>query len=207
MTSSVGRTPTSTTKGWKEIVRPIQRYLFGTEQHWARVVMDRETDRYIRGLDFPSLQALEISGSKWATYGFRTYRSAKYPAYDWCAGPLDEKFDIILAEQVLEHLPNPRAALQNAHAMLHPGGLLVVTTPFLIRIHEYPIDCSRWTPLGLRHLLNECGFPNVETGAWGNRRCVRANFSQWARYIPWRHSLRNEVNFPVVVWAFARPLN
>jgi SAM-dependent methyltransferase len=189
----------------KEVkLRPIREYLFGMPQDWARVVMDRETDRYVRALDFRSLDALEISGSKWATLGFGTYRSAKYPEYDWCAGPLDERFDIILVEQVLEHVTNPRAALQNARSMLKPGGILVVTTPFLIRIHEYPIDCSRWTPLGLKHLLNQCGFPNVETGQWGNRRCIRANFSHWVRYVPWRHSLRNEANFPVVVWAFAR---
>jgi len=190
---------------WQDTERPIRSYLFGTPQAWARVVMDRETDLYVRALDFRSLHALEIGGSKWATFDFATYRSANLPEYDWCAGPLDERFDIILAEQVLEHVTNPRAALQNANTMLKPGGVLLVTTPFLIRIHDYPIDCSRWTPLGLKHLLNECDFPNVETGQWGNRRCIRANFSHWVRYVPWRHSLRNEPNFPIVVWAFARP--
>jgi hypothetical protein len=48
--------------------------------------------------------------------------------------------------------------------MLNRGGILVVTTTFLIRIHEYPIDCSRWTPLGLQHLLRQCGFLSIETG-------------------------------------------
>jgi 2-polyprenyl-3-methyl-5-hydroxy-6-metoxy-1,4-benzoquinol methylase len=167
--------------------------------------MDRETDRYVRALDFRSLHALEIGGKKWATFGFATYRSANYPAYDWCAGPLEQTFDIVIAEQVLEHVPNPRAALENARAMLEPGGVFVLTTPFLIRVHEYPIDCSRWTPLGLRYLLNECGFPIVETGSWDNQSCVRASFRRWVRYVPWRHSLRNEPNFPVAVWAFARP--
>ncbi len=182
-----------------------QQYLFGTGQHWTRVVMDRETDRYVRALDYRSLHALEIGGKKWAAFGFATYHSANFPAYDWCAAPLDQTFDIVIAEQVLEHVPNPTAALRNAHAMLGPGGVLVLTTPFLIRVHEYPLDCSRWTPTGLTYLLNECGFPNVETGSWGNRRCIRANFSDWVRYVPWRHSLRNEPNFPVSVWAFARP--
>ncbi len=185
----------------------IWRYVYGTPQHWTRVVMDRETDRYVRALDFGSLHALEISGDKWSSFGFATYRSVRYrkgTEYDWCAGPLDERFDIILAEQVLEHVADPRAALLNARTMLRPGGVLVLTTPFLIRRHDDPIDCSRWTPLGLEYLLKQCGFLDVETGAWGNRRCVRANFERWARYVPWRHSLRNEPNFPVSVWAFAR---
>jgi SAM-dependent methyltransferase len=159
----------------------------------------------VRTLDFGSLDALEISGSKWATFGFATYRSAKWPEYDWCGGTLNATFDVIIAEQVLEHVPYPRVAIQNAREMLRRDGLLVLTLPFLIRIHEGPIDCSRWTPLGLTHLLNECGFASVETGSWGNRSCVRGNFRRWARYVPWRHSLKNEPNFPVVVWAFARP--
>ena len=36
--------------------------LFGTGQHWTRVVMYRETDRYVRALDYRSLHALEIGG-------------------------------------------------------------------------------------------------------------------------------------------------
>ena len=166
--------------------------------------MDRETDTYMRALDYTSMRALEISGKKWADFGFGSYSRAQYPEYDWCAGPLDETYDVIIAEQVLEHLTRPAAALRNAHAMLEPGGLLLITTPFLVRIHEYPTDCYRWTPFGLEQFLNESGFPLVETGSWGNRRCIRANFSEWVTYVPWRHSLRNEPNFPIHVWAFAR---
>jgi SAM-dependent methyltransferase len=170
---------------------------------WTRIVMDRETEAYVRRLDYRSMAALEISGKKWADFGFRSYRRVGWPDYDWSAGTVEGTYDFIVAEQVLEHLERPVAALTNAHAMLAEDGLLLVTTPFLIRIHEYPIDCYRWTPHGLRQLLMECGFRHVETGAWGNRRCVRANFGEWVEYVPWRHSLRNESAYPVVVWAFA----
>jgi SAM-dependent methyltransferase len=129
----------------------------------------------------------------------------KLREYDWCGITLPETFDVVIAEQVLEHVTHPRSALQNAHAMLRPSGVLILTLPFLIRIHNYPVDCTRWTPLGLEYLLHECGFSNVGTGAWRNRSCIRGNFGRWARYVPWRHSLKNEPNFPVVVWAFARP--
>jgi Methyltransferase domain len=109
----------------------------------------------------------------------------------------------LIAEQVLEHVASPAAALRNTHAMLADDGVLVLATPFLIRIHSLPFDGWRWTPDGLRRLLNECGFAHVQTGSSGNRRCVRANFDKWVEYKPW-HSLRNEPLFPVVVWAFAR---
>ena len=38
----------------------------------------------------------------------------------------------------------------------------------------------------------------------GNRRCVVANFRGWPSWVRWKHTLRNEPDFPVVVWAFAR---
>jgi hypothetical protein len=54
----------------------LGEFLFGTEPHWARVVMDRETEHYARSLDFKSLDAHEISGDKWAAFGFASYRSS-----------------------------------------------------------------------------------------------------------------------------------
>jgi SAM-dependent methyltransferase len=149
------------------------------------------------------MTALEISGTGWTDFGFRSYRRLKWPEYDWCTDVVDETFDIVIADQVLEHVVQPAAALRNAHVMLKPGGLLLLSTPFLVRVHSLPFDGCRWTPLGLEQLLHECGFPTVETGQWGNRRCVRANLRRWVEYRPW-HSLRNEPEFPVVVWAFAR---
>jgi hypothetical protein len=90
--------------------------------------------------------------------------------------------------------------------MLRPGGTLVVTTPFLIRVHPSPFDCSRWTELGLKYLLAEAGFDlsRITTGSWGNRACVRSNFVDWRGWNPILHSLRNEPDFPVHVWAFAK---
>ena len=71
--------------------------------------------------------------------------------------------------------------------------------------HAAPVDCSRWTELGMKHFLDECGFPwdGIKAASWGNRACVKANFNCWARR-GWFGSLRNEPDFPVVVWALAR---
>ena len=193
---------------WRLHLRPKVERLFGVrESLWLRVAMDRATDRFVRSLDCPSLSALEISGQQWGQHGFGSYRHIEYPEYDVCAGPLErEAFDIIFLEQVLEHVLWPYRAVRNVYEMLKPGGVFVVTTPFLLRVHNHPVDCSRWTEMGMRCLLAEGGFrlEEVTTGSWGNRACARANFGRWRKWIPWWHSLRNEPDYPLVVWAFAR---
>jgi hypothetical protein len=173
---------------------------------WARIVMNLETNRLIRQLDLEHSSALEISGEKWKGYGFHRYRSVEFPAYDVCSHVLDDQFDIIIAEQVFEHLLWPYRAVRNVFQMLTPNGALLVTTPFLIKIHNHPEDCSRWTEVGIRHLLAEGGFDlnRITTGSWGNRACVRSNWRKWTVYRPWLHSLKNEPDYPVVVWALAR---
>ncbi len=46
--------------------------------------------------------------------------------------------------------------------MLKPGGKLILTVPFLGRLHEEPFDYYRYTRYGLRHLLEKGGFEVVE---------------------------------------------
>jgi SAM-dependent methyltransferase len=43
--------------------------------------------------------------------------------------PFDEPFDVVLAINVIEHLPDPAAALRGIRAALAPGGLLIVHLP------------------------------------------------------------------------------
>jgi SAM-dependent methyltransferase len=175
---------------------------------WCRVVMNKEIERFVRSLECPRIDVLEISGSGLQDgYNFRSYKSVEYPDYDVCNGPLGrEQFDLVIAEQVFEHVLRPDRAAANVHQMLRPGGIFVVSTPFLLKVHGYPADLYRWTEHGMRQLLEVAGFTNVATASWGNRKCLFADMRPglvWTRYIPWLHSLRNEPQFPIVIWAFA----
>jgi len=190
--------------------RLIGPYLLSGDPHnqWLRIVMNRETRKLVESLDPGTRKALEISGDSWSQPGlFREYRSVAYPEYDICSAPLPVSFDLVIAEQVFEHLLWPYRAGRNVYQMLNPDGAFLVTTPFLVRIHGRPQDCTRWTETGLKHLLAECGFSldKIHTGSWGNRRCITANLGKrWQIYQPWRHSLKNEPAYPGVVWALAR---
>lgn len=177
---------------------------------WLRVVMYRECFAFIESLGPERLDVLEISGGpQWRRrFEFHSYTATEYPGFDVCADQLPQQFDMIIADQVFEHLPWPYRAGRNVLAMLKHGGYLIVTVPFLVRVHPSPIDCCRWTESGLSYLLQECGFAeaNVRTGSWGNRACLKANLTHWRKRGLFG-SLANESNFPVAVWAFAQRLD
>jgi glycosyltransferase involved in cell wall biosynthesis len=172
--------------------------------------MNRETQAFVASLPCNELDVVEVSGTTWKDprWGFRSYRSLAYPDYDLCRGPFQRNFcDLVILEQVLEHVRLPHQALSSARAMLRPGGSLLVNTPFLLKFHPCPVDLYRWTEDGMRILLEEAGFTAIRTGSWGNRDCLAADLQpgmQWAYYDPAVHSLENEIQFPISVWAFAR---
>jgi SAM-dependent methyltransferase len=179
----------------------------GADQ-WQRKVLNDAVVRHLESLDPPSLSAAEISGDSRAGLPWRRFESLNYPEFDLCA-PLDGRggYDVVVCEQVIEHVVDPWAAARNLRGLCAPGGHVVVSTPFLVRVHELPAygmrDYWRFTPRGLRTLLEQAGLEVDEVGSWGNRDCVVANFDRWPAYRP-HHSLRDEPDLPVQVWAFAR---
>jgi SAM-dependent methyltransferase len=213
MTATIERTHTLKRLAKKvpllsRVSRFIRYQVIGHQDtQWARVIMEKETTELLDSLQPENLNVLEISGRNWANaLPFLSYKVADYPDYDICSEPLSEFFDLIIAEQVFEHLLYPYRAGKNVYAMLKPGGYFLITTPFLIKVHNHPTDCSRWTEVGIKYFLSECGFPldRIKTGSWGNRACVRANFKDWCYYNRLFHSLENEPDYPVSVWALAQ---
>ncbi len=177
---------------------------------WCRVVMNRATQELVSSLPCAGLDVMEISGTDWneSRFKFRSYKSLSYPEYDICEGPAGTAVcDLLIAEQVFEHIRNPHKAIRNVFTMLRGGGAVLITTPFLTKIHPVPQDMYRWTEGGIRFLFEEAGFTEVVTGSWGNRKCMIADMTpgmKWTMYHPMLHSLKNEPQFPVSVWALGR---
>ena len=90
-------------------------------EQWGRVVMRRESRRLVENLGPSRLRALEISGTFWADLPFKEYDSVCYPEYDVCTAALPRSFDLIIAEQVFEHLLWPYRAAAHVYQMLTPG--------------------------------------------------------------------------------------
>lgn len=179
----------------------------GAEQ-WQRVVLNQAVSAHIDSLGPAGCSAAEISGNGRAGHGWKHFVSLDYPEFDLCA-PLvgRDTYDVVICEQVIEHVIDPWTAVKNLRGLCNAGGHVIVSTPFLIRVHELPAygmpDYWRFTPRGLRTLVESAGLIVDTVGTWGNRSCVLANFDTWPAYRRW-HSLADEPDLPVQVWAFAR---
>lgn len=173
---------------------------------WCRRVMNTEVYNFVIEHHPDQLDVLEISGNGWRDLGFRSYSSVHYPAFDICMHTTGAEYDLIIAEQVFEHIEQPVLAAQNVRNMLRMNGIFVITTPFLIKYHPTPVDLWRWTEEGLKNLLCSQGFNDVQTYSWGNKECLIANLDSWVDYDPVQHSdlLYNDPEFPIVVWGYAR---
>lgn len=179
-------------------------------EHLVRIEMDRDIAAHLDGLDTTGMEAAEISGFNHASRDWAGFTSLDFPEFDLCAALAEEhreRFDIVFCEQVLEHVYDPIAATANLAALVRPGGAVIVSTPFMIRIHELPMfgmfDYWRFTPRGLRLLLEKAGLEVDRVDHWGNREAIVGNLDRWSARRRW-HPMHNEPDIPVQVWAFAR---
>ena len=77
------------------------------------------------------------------------------PCSDSCA-------DAIVCTEVLEHVLRPQQVIGECARLLRPGGHLILSMPFLVRIHADPGDYQRFTDNKLTCLLTDAGL-TVET--------------------------------------------
>ena len=180
-----------------------------------RVVMNPVNRRIIKALGPQNLEVAEVSGHWGKQFNFKSYDIFRYPTWDICAGPyLDKdtgqprKFDLVLANQVWEHLDRPYAATRHVYDMLRGGGYFWLAVPFFIPFHAAPQDNSRWSARGLKNLLIEAGFDEeaIHSEQWGNRHVARRNLEQkWPPdYDEATDDIKNDPMMPICSWALAQ---
>lgn len=76
-------------------------------------------------------------------------------------------FDFILVTEVLEHLFEPRKAVDEVYRILKPGGTCIFSTRFIHHYHPHPKDYYRFTWDSLDYLFKE--FRYLEIFHYGNR--------------------------------------
>jgi SAM-dependent methyltransferase len=116
-----------------------------------------------------------------ANFGYRAPDTVYFAGNEWPEQARNA--DLLLCTEALEHIPDPRRFLLEAFRCLRPGGRLLVTVPFAARWHFVPFDYWRFTPSGLKQLLEEAGFRNVSVWARGNALTV-ACYKSMALFLP-----------------------
>lgn len=74
----------------------------------------------------------------------------------------DSTFDSLVANEVFEHVFNPEQFLGEIRRVLKPGGMALLTLPFVWDEHEQPYDFARYSSFGIKSLLEKHGFEVVE---------------------------------------------
>jgi len=78
-----------------------------------------------------------------------------------------ESVGTVICLEILEHVELPWQAVGEMYRILKPGGLLIVSVPFRMPIHNYPGDYWRMTAKGLAALLQSAGFIDIEVSDSG----------------------------------------
>jgi SAM-dependent methyltransferase/uncharacterized protein YbaR (Trm112 family) len=75
---------------------------------------------------------------------------------------LCNSIDVIWLCAVLEHIQNPFQVMEEVYRVLKPGGLVLISVPFLQYLHASPHDYFRYTKYGIRSICSR--FIEIESG-------------------------------------------
>lgn len=74
----------------------------------------------------------------------------------------DNKFDAVMAINVLEHIYDFHNVFREVYRVLSKGGRFILFTPFIHHIHGSPDDYFRYTKSALIKLLSENGYLDIK---------------------------------------------
>jgi SAM-dependent methyltransferase len=104
----------------------------------------------------------------------------------------DATYDLVVATQVLEHIPEPGRVLAEFHRVLKPGGQAWLSAPLFYEEHEKPYDFHRYTQFAWQRMADQAGFVSVEVD-WLEGYFGTLSYQAWmaagqlpGRWMPWR---------------------
>lgn len=105
------------------------------------------------------LDGCEYIGLDYPTTAVHMYGTRPDVFADGAALPFaDATFDTVLLLEVLEHVADATAVLDEIARVLKSGGLLLLSVPFLYPLHDAPHDYRRYTAPGLEAAIRKAGL-------------------------------------------------
>lgn len=110
---------------------------------------------------------------------------------------LNERFECVIAGEIIEHLFNPGKFLINMHRHLQPGGTLILTTPnpfYPKRLIEivfrrkpvvHPQHTAWFCPSTLSYIVRQNGFEEVKVTPFSNSESFFGIGGWPGRWRPW----------------------
>jgi SAM-dependent methyltransferase len=138
-------------------------------------------------LALPGVKSVAESDYGWSQH-LGTTRSDPRQVF-FCASlvslPLpDDKFDLVLCTEVLEHIPEHEEALNELARVMNAGGWLLITVPTPPAVPDRAHAREGYRPAELTDMLQKRGFEVVEI-----RFCMyfffRFVLGNWSRFWPW----------------------
>lgn len=122
-----------------------------------------------------------------------------------------QSLDVVVTDQVLEHVPDPFKANQEIYRILKPYGFVINTSCSFNPIHS-DLDYYRFTKNGFREIHKM--FKNIIVAeSWGNREVIGKfvledykSFNVMNNLEDYELAIKNELTWPWVVWCIAQKL-
>jgi len=73
----------------------------------------------------------------------------------------DNTFDIVLSNQVMEHVEKPWIWVTEMSRVLKYSGLMYIATTWKFKIHRFPVDCWRILPDGMKVILEHANLKPI----------------------------------------------
>jgi SAM-dependent methyltransferase len=102
----------------------------------------------------------------WETLDINSSPFLTYPNSEPYKFPVPEnRYDIVFSGQVIEHVPKIWRWMAELSRVAKVGGRVIIINPVSWPFHEFPFDCWRIYPEGMKALCEDSGLV-VETSVW-----------------------------------------
>lgn len=132
-------------------------------------------------LTIDSITGVDISTGA-IQYAKKRYQHSKinFIAADAMLYQVDEKYDVIISLETIEHLPKPKLFIENMQRQLKPNGIMITSVPVTPSVDANPHHLTDFTQKSFRNIFTNLGFKELDS------------FLQVQSYSPFQVAARTE---------------